>query len=264
MLKKRLIFTLIYSDGFFMQSRNFRLQRVGNIEWLLKNYKFQETSFFIDELIILDASRVKKLSNSFLNIVEELAKECFIPISVGGGIKSINQCKKLFNNGADKIVLNSILTDDPESALEITSYYGGQSVVASIDVKKVNSDFLPFKFNGSKNIDMKIRDYMKYVIKLRVGEIYLNSIDRDGTGFGFDTELLKKLDTSINLPLIVGGGAGNYQHFIECFKTFNVEAASTANLYNFIGDGLAVTRNKLIENKINIPIWGEVFENENK
>ena len=94
MLKKRLIFTLIYSDGFFMQSRNFRLQRVGNIEWLLKNYKFQETSFFIDELIILDASRVKKLSNSFLNIVEELAKECFIPISVGGGIKSINQCKK--------------------------------------------------------------------------------------------------------------------------------------------------------------------------
>jgi len=96
------------------------------------------------------------------------------------------------------------------------------------------------------------------------GEILINSIDRDGTGFGFDTELLKKLNSSINLPLIVGGGAGKYQHFIECFKTFNVEAASTANLYNFIGDGLAVTRNKLIENKINIPIWGEVFENENK
>ena len=101
MLKKRLIFTLIYSDGFFTQSRNFRLQKVGDINWLIKNYKFQETSFSIDELIILDASRKSKLSNNFLKVIEKLAQGCFIPISVGGGVQSINNCRKLFDHGAD-------------------------------------------------------------------------------------------------------------------------------------------------------------------
>ena len=112
MLRKRLIFTLIYSDGYFMQSRNFRLQKVGDINWLKKNYKFKRTSFSIDELIILDASRESKLSEQFLNDVENLAMDCFIPISVGGGVDSLEKCKNLFSKGADKIVLNTVLESD--------------------------------------------------------------------------------------------------------------------------------------------------------
>ena len=259
MLKKRLIFTLIYSDGFFTQSRNFRLQKVGDINWLIKNYKFQETSFSIDELIILDASRKSKLSNNFLKVIEKLAQGCFIPISVGGGVQSINNCRKLFDHGADKIVLNSVLTDNPDESKKITHYFGGQSVISSIDVKKVKTEYIPYKCNGSEKINMQMLDYMNFVIHLGVGEIFLNSIDRDGTGFGFDLDLLKAIDKKINIPLIVGGGAGKYKHFIECYKFQNVEAASTANLFNFIGDGLALTRRKIIENKIDIPIWGENF-----
>jgi cyclase len=133
-----------------MQSRNFRLQKVGDINWLLKNYRFQETSFSIDELIILDASRKNKLTTNFLKVIEKLAQGCFIPISVGGGIKSINNCRKLFDHGADKIVLNSLLTDNPDVSKKIIYYFGGQSVISSIDVKKEKSDYIPYKCNGSE------------------------------------------------------------------------------------------------------------------
>lgn len=254
MLRKRLIFTLIYCDGYFMQSRNFRLQKVGDIKWLKQNYKFKKTSFSIDELIILDASRENKLSRQFLDDVESLAMDCFIPISVGGGVDSLEKCKKLFSKGADKIVLNTVLESNIDFVKEASSYYGAQSLIGSIDVKRCDEGYLIFNRNGSSQVNFSIENYFLHLEKIGVGEIYLNSIDQDGTGFGYDKNLIKAVENN-KLPLIIAGGAGNYLHLISALKNEKIYAAATANLFNFMGKGLAEARQKLIEENLNISKW---------
>ena len=136
MLRKRVIFTLIYNEGFFMQSRNFRLQKVGDINWLQKFYKFSQIAFSLDELIILNTNRDEKNMESFSKIVSSLVENTFIPIAVGGGIRSVEDAQLLFQSGADKIVLNTKLYESPELISQLVERYGSQSVVASIDYKK--------------------------------------------------------------------------------------------------------------------------------
>lgn len=255
MLRQRIIFTLIYSDGFFMQSRNFRLQKVGNLSWLEKNYKFQNIAFALDELIVLDACKGQKDKIKFAATVANLVNDVFIPIAAGGGINSIADAELFFNNGADKVVINSALFFNPKIVKEIVSVFGSQSVVASIDCKKENNEYSIFVNNGTMKIDFNLNDYIKYLEEIGVGEIYLNSIDKDGTGFGYDDELVKIVSGKTTLPLIIAGGAGNEEHLLKGLKNENVSAVATANLFNFIGDGLPIARNKLIGEGMNLPTW---------
>jgi len=249
MLRKRIIFTLLYNDGMFCQSRNFRLQKVGDIDWLNRYYKFQRVSFAIDELIILDVSKNRNIED-FTKIVRMIVENIFIPVSIGGGIRKKEDVDILFNNGADKLVLNTILYKNKELVKELIEKYGSQSIVASIDYKDNNV----FIENGTELLeDMDLLSYIKYVESLGVGEIYLNSIDRDGTGFGYDIETIKKAIDFISIPLIVAGGAGNERHLEEGLEIS--EAVATANLFNFIGDGLLNARKKLLEKNINLARW---------
>lgn len=251
MLRNRLIFTLIYDDGFFNQSRNFRLQKVGDLNWLKKNYKFQDISFSLDELIVLDATRGKQSLKEFSNIVEQLVENVFIPVAAGGGVRTLKDAQVLFESGADKIVLNSLLIEDIEMVQALIEKYGKQSIVVSIDYKE-NDVFIR---NGSHKIDMSLRQYIDYLETIGVGEIYLNSIAQDGTGFGYDLGTVKEVSKSITVPLIIAGGAGNYEHLHEGLKVNNVDAVATANLFNFIGDGLPKVREKLLVNNFNFAEW---------
>lgn len=253
MLRKRIFFTLIYSDGYFHQSRNFRLQRVGNLEWLKKNYNFSKTARSIDELVILNASRGKKNIDEFSNVVRDTIDEVFIPVTCGGGVKNLSDASKLFNNGADKILMNSCLYRDPGVINEIASVYGAQCVVASVDYKNIDNEFIAFSNNGSKN-ELSAIDHINSLEGYNYGEIFLNSIDQDGTGFGYDFSILDSLKNLQN-PIIFSGGAGNFEHFLEGFETRKLQALSTANLLNFVGDGLDKSRSKLISNGMNLADW---------
>jgi cyclase len=255
MLRKRIIFSLIYSDGFFMQSRNFRLQKVGNLNWLEKNYRFQSIAFSLDELIILNASKFEKNIAEFAKMVSNLVNDVFIPIAAGGGIRTIEDAELLFNSGADKLVLNTALVESPALVKILVKQYGSQSIVASIDYKKVNGKLEVYINDGTSKIAMSLIDYIKFLESLEVGEIYLNSIEKDGTGFGYDFETIKSLEKQINTPLIIAGGAGNENHLIEGLQLNGVSAVATANLFNFIGDGLPKARNKIIETGLNIANW---------
>ena len=177
MLRKRIIFSLIYCDGYFMQSRNFRLQRVGDLNWLEKNYKFQSIAFSLDELIILNASKIDKNIVEFASVVEKLVDNVFIPIAAGGGIRTLEDAKILFNSGADKLVINTSLIESPELVKYLVKQYGSQSIVASIDYKIENGDLVIYNKDGSYKIDIPFFDYIKYLEDLEVGEIYLNSIE---------------------------------------------------------------------------------------
>jgi cyclase len=250
MLKKRIIFTLIYSDGFFTQSRNFRLQKVGNLKWLQKNYNFSEIAFNLDELVILNASREEKNLSLFSSTIRELVKDVFIPISAGGGINTLEDADFLFKNGADKIVINTSLNNNPSLVSNLVKKYGSQSIVASIDYKLVEGKYLVYVQNGTIQLDCELAEYLQQVQSMHVGEIYLNSIDKDGTGFNYDFETINQITHLVNVPLIIAGGAGNEFHLIEGLRHNKVNAVATANLFNFIGDGIKNARIKILESGI--------------
>jgi len=255
MLRKRIIFTLVYADGYFMQSRNFRLQRVGDLQWLEKNYHFQNIAFSIDELIVVDASRGTKSIQKFSTMLNHLVDGIFIPLTAGGGIRSMEDAETLFNNGADKILLNSILLQNASLVKELVSKYGSQSIVASIDYKNIENENYVFNLDGSANCNLTIKSYVSYLESLNVGEIYLNSIDRDGTGFGYDLETISKIADFIKNPLIIAGGAGNVNHLHEGMSLNGVSAVATANLFNFVGNGLPNARKELIQLGENLAVW---------
>ena len=251
MLRKRLIFTLIYNDGFFTQSRNFRLQKVGDLSWLEKNYGFKDLAFSLDELVILDASRESKDIVGFADTLSKLAEDVFIPICAGGGVRCMEDAEVLFENGADKIILNTIIYENKDLVTRLIKKYGSQSIVASVDYKK-NDVFIK---DGTQIIDMKLHDYMDYIDSIGVGEVYLNAMENDGTGFGYDLETAKKIAKNISMPLIVAGGAGNEKHLIKGLMTDHIDAVATANLFNFIGNGLPDARRGIIFNNGNIAQW---------
>ena len=251
MLRKRIIFTLIYENGFFNQSRNFRLQKVGDINWLERNYKFKELSFSLDEIMVLDATKENKNISEFSKTLERIVDDVFIPVSAGGGIRSIKDAEVLFNSGADKVVSNTVLVEDRELVVKLIKKFGSQSIVASIDHR---GDGV-FVNNGTIKLDINLKEHLKNVELLGVGEIYLNSIDRDGTGFGYDLDIVKKVAKNITTPLIVAGGAGNESHLLSGLRLNSVDAVATANLFNFIGDGLSSARKMIISNCVNMAEW---------
>jgi cyclase len=235
-----------------MQSRNFRLQKVGNLHWLEKHYKFPEIAFALDELMVLNASKENKNMTEFAATVSKLVCDVFVPIAAGGGIRSMEDADLLFNSGADKIVLNTLIFENPDIVKEIIKKYGSQSIVASIDCKLSDDSYEIFIKDGSVKIDYNLKSYVTYLEHLGVGEIYLNSIDKDGTGFGYDIKLIETINKNTTIPLIIAGGAGNESHLAQGLKIENVSAVATANLFNFIGNGLPNARNGIIQNGGNL------------
>tara|TARA_B110000879_G_C11181039_1_gene518324 strand:- start:823 stop:1590 length:768 start_codon:yes stop_codon:yes gene_type:complete len=255
MLRNRLIFALIYNDGVFTQSRNFRLQNVGDVNWLEKNYKIQDLSFSIDELIIIDATKDKKNITTFTNVVKQIASKVFIPVAAGGGIRCVEDAELLFRSGADKIILNSALYENPKLIKDLSEKYGGQSIIGSIDYRKINKELKVFIKDGTTEIDSNLNEYLLDIGSIGVGEVILNSINQDGTGFGFDIETADFYAKKNSLPIILMGGAGNSQHLKVGLSIEGVSAVATANLFNFIGDGLPNARTELINEGCNLAKW---------
>ena len=206
MLKKRVIFTLLYDMGSFVLSRNFRLQKVGNLRWLQKNYNFSQISFSIDELIILDVSRGKRDEEKFRDCIRTLTEECFIPIAAGGGIRTLEQAHKLLHSGADKVVVNTLVSEAPAVVGEIAAAFGQQCVVAVVDVKQVDEQFTVWTENGTVRQVINLSQWLDDLAKLPVGELYLNSMDCDGTGQGYHFNLLEFIPDSMSIPVILAGG----------------------------------------------------------
>lgn len=261
MLKKRVIFTLFFNEGSFALSRNFRLQNVGDIKWLEKNYNFSKIAFYIDELIILNVSRNKDYEDDFIRHLRILAKECFIPIAAGGSIRSVNQVSRLLSNGADKVVLNTLLYDSIETVSKIAEKFGKQCIVASMDLKKIQDKYVLMSDNGTKERNIDFVDWLVSIQNLPVGEAYINSIDNDGTGNGYNLDLLDQIPNNFSLPLIFAGGAGKYEHMAEILDKRIIDAVATAHLFNFLGDSLQKARKSLISKGHNLAIW-KIQENE--
>jgi len=256
MLKKRIIFTLLYKDGMYCLSRNFRLQEIGDVEWLLKNYNFKDISGSIDELIILNVGSRMNDKESFFSDIYRIIENFFVPITIGGGIRSLNDARQYFLAGADKISLNSLYTENEMTALEISEIYGSQAVIASIDYNKITIDEKKsYKIcaSSSQNISIDLFDHIRKIQKLGCGEILIRSIENDGTGNGLDLDFLEALPNNLlKVPLIVAGGIGKSEHMHVGLLDPRIDAVSTANLLNFMNFGLMNARREL--EAIGLPI----------
>lgn len=257
MLKSRLIFTLLLDSGYYNLSRNFRLQRVGDLKWVQENYDFDSIARSIDELVVLDvakpeASEIEALAAQ----VRRLGEQCFMPIAAGGGIRSVAHAQKLFQAGADKLVLNSAYFEDAPLVRELVRTYGAQSIVASIDFRlQEDGSRRVYCRGGTRDTGLELEQAIELVQEVGTGELYLTSVERDGTGDGYDLESLTIASRLASVPVIASGGAGNHVHFAEALRSRAVNAVSTANLFNFMGDGLQEARSALLEEGLNLSNW---------
>jgi len=255
-LKKRVIFTLLYDSGSFMLSRNFRLQKVGTIDWLQKNYDFSHIAFYIDELIVLDVSRAERNIDHFSDALKVLAKGCFAPIAAGGGVRTLSDAWQLLRSGADKVVVNSVLFDDPQFVSTLAQEFGRQCVVGAIDIKQeVDGTYHVYTDNGFCQRNESVTQLLEQLPEKSVGELYLNSINQDGTGQGYDLGLLDLIPHQLNFPTILAGGAGHSQHLIDGLLDGRVDAVATAHLFNFVGDGLKKARESIRLQDVDLANW---------
>ena len=255
-LKKRLIFTLLYDRGSFMLSRNFRLQKVGDGRWLERNYDFSQIAFSIDELIVLDVSRGERELDAFCDQLRLITKGVFVPITAGGGVRSVEHARVLLRAGADKVIINTPLFDQQSLVGELAAEFGQQCVVASMDVKdSLQNGYQVWMNNGTRCVEGSLCAWLETLAQRPVGELYLNSIDRDGTGQGYDLQILDQLPKSMPIPVIMAGGVGNFHHLAEGLSDMRVDAVATAHLFNFVGDGLKVARQSLLSSKFDLPTW---------
>ncbi len=239
-----------------MLSRNFRLQKVGDIKWLQINYNFSHISASIDELIVLDVSRGERSTEVFCEALKVLAEGCFVPIAAGGGVRTIEHARALLRSGADKVVVNTPLYKNKSFISELASEFGQQCVVASMDIKcATDGSYQAWTENGSSCLEGTATNWIEKVANSAVGEIYLNSIDRDGTGQGYDLKLLDQLPLGMPKPVILAGGAGNAAHLAAGLADQRADAVATAHLFNFVGDGLKRARQSLIAGGVDLPVW---------
>ena len=252
MLKKRLMFALLWDQGQFCLSRNFRLQKVGDLTWLTEKYNFAAVANSIDELVLVDVSRSERQSQHFVETVTALAAAFHMPLSVGGGVNSIHVVDSLLRAGADKVLLNSAFHGDVGELTLMRETYGKQCLVGSVDVRSNAGTYSVFAENGSRS-EGDLRHHVETRVAPFVGEIVINSIDRDGTGQGLDFGTLAGVPTSCESQIVLMGGVGTPGHIVQALRDPRVDAVVTANLLNFIGSGLYEARQACGEAGIDLP-----------
>jgi cyclase len=253
--KKRLIFVLLYLNGQFCISRNFRLQKVGNADWLKRNYNFSKVSKFIDELVILNVESDAIDQKKFLSTALSIASEVFVPVALGGAIRNLGDAEVYFHNGADKVVVNTLLWQNPDVVKQIANVYGEQALMASVDYRGLEGARTPHLRGEGAPTAGNAGDWLRRVASLGVGEILLNSVDRDGTGMGLDLGVFDVVPPEINLPFVLMGGVGRTDHFQPGLEKSRVSGVATSNLFAFIGKGLSSSRTQLLEAGMNMASW---------
>lgn len=230
MLAKRIIPCLDVNKGRVVKGVNFiNLKDAGDPAGLAKFY-YQEGA---DELVFLDITATNENRDTMIKVVQDVAKQIFIPFTVGGGIRTVEDIRNILMNGADKVSLNTAAINNPALIPRAANAFGSQCVVLAIDVKKVNDKWKVFTNGGRTETHLDAIGWVQTAAKNGAGEILLTSMDRDGTKNGYDIELTKKISESVRIPVIASGGAGKLEDFSDVFTSGGADAALAASLFHF-------------------------------
>lgn len=251
MLAKRLIACLDVRNGCVVKGVNFDgLRDAGNPAALARRYNAEG----IDELVILDVTATLEGRRALRATIESVSKELFIPLAVGGGIRSEADAAAAIDAGADKVSLNSAALEDPALLTRLAAQYGSQAVVVAIDAKREDGRFAVFARSGKAPTARTAMEWAVEAEARGAGEILLTSIDRDGTRSGFDCELTAAVSTAVSIPVIASGGAGAFEHFHDVFTAGRADAALAASVFHFSEHAVAELKRFLLANGLPVRI----------
>ena len=250
MITKRIIPCLDVKNGRVVKGVNFEgLSDVSSPVSLAKYY----SECGADELVFYDITASSEGRALFTDILTEVARTIFIPLTVGGGINTLDDFDRVLKCGADKVSVNSGAIRNPDLIGEAAKRYGDQCVVISADVKRVNGEFRVFAKGGRVDTGMEAISWIKRCVDNGAGEVVLNSIDTDGVKGGFDIEMLRAVRNTVKVPVIASGGAGSIQHFIDLFKEIpDIDAGLAASVFHFGEIKIRDLKEKLRENGISV------------
>ena len=234
MFAKRIIPCLDCKDGRVVKGIRFvNLRDAGDPGDLAEAYNREGA----DELVMLDISASREGRATLMETVNRVARKLFIPLTVGGGVRSLKDGRRLLSAGADKVALNTAAVETPQVLTELASCFGNQAVVVAIDARRIPGESKPrwkvVIYAGTKETELDAVEWAKQVERLGAGEILLTSMDADGTQAGFDCELTATISRAVQIPVIASGGAGNLEHFAEVFVRGRADAALAASIFHY-------------------------------
>ena len=230
MLKNRIIPCLDVKNGRVVKGINFvDLQDAGDPVEQAKIY----SDGGADEICFLDITASNENRDTIYHVVKETSKKCFVPLTVGGGVRSIEDINKLLNCGADKVSINTAAVQDSNVVLESSKKFGSQCIVVAIDAKKNGNKWDVYTHGGRNNSGLDALEFAKKMEDSGAGELLVTSMDRDGTQIGYDIDLIKKISSIVNIPLIASGGVGNLDHLAEGIKEGNASAVLAASIFHY-------------------------------
>ena len=260
MKSRRIVAVLLIQDGWLVQSKYFnRYLRIGNPVDAVKRL----SEWGADELIYLDISKSEFNHNfrsdiksdqhlSIIEILNEVSQFAFMPMTVGGGINSLRDIEKRLSAGADKVSINSAGISNPDFITAAVNEFGSQCIVASIDYLREGEKYFVYDHKNRKPFDLDFYDLIQLYGNLRVGELFLNSVEKDGSKMGMDVGLIGKIVNSINIPVIACGGIGKWEHFEEVLSKTNVDAVAAANVFHHMDQSVYLAKDYLFKNGFNI------------
>jgi imidazole glycerol-phosphate synthase subunit HisF len=231
MLKKRLVPSLVLRDGAVVRSVNFSHTNV--IHWKPLTAIDFFNKWAVDEIVVLDVSRDLSKREIFYEVVDGLSRKCFVPLTVGGWVTTVDEARRLLRLGADKIVINTQAVREPALLTECALTFGAQCVVVGIDVRReTTGETRVWIDRGRETTGLTAAAWAREAEGRGAGEILLTSIDREGTGRGYDLDLVREVAAAVSIPVIAFGGAFEWQHLVDGIRA-GAEAASAANVFHF-------------------------------
>ena len=230
MLKNRIIPCLDVKNGRVVKGINFvDLKDAGDPVEQAKIY----SDGGADEICFLDITASNENRNTIYDVVERTSKKCFVPLTVGGGVRGVEDINKLLNCGADKVSINTAAVQNSEMIIESSKKFGSQCIVVAIDAKKNGNKWEVFTHGGRNNSNLDAAEFAKRMEDSGAGELLVTSMDRDGTQIGYDNDLMFKISSIVNIPVIASGGVGNLDHLVDGIKLGNASAVLAASIFHY-------------------------------
>ena len=251
MLKTRIIPCLDVKDGRVVKGTNFiNLRDAGDPVEIAKLYNDKGA----DELCFLDISASQENRTTTYDIVKKTAEKCFMPLTVGGGVRQVSEVEKLLNYGADKVSFNSAAVSRPQLIANAANKFGSQCIVVAIDAKfsPGKNEWEVFTHGGTRSTGVRVTEFARTMEENGAGEILLTSMDQDGVKDGYDIKLLKTITQLVGIPVIASGGAGKVEHFLEAVRDGGASALLAASVFHF--NEITIAEVKEFLNKSNIPM----------
>jgi imidazole glycerol-phosphate synthase subunit HisF len=260
MKKKRLIPVVLLRNGWLVQSKEFkRYQNIGNPMSSVKRFSEWES----DELIYLNISKDESFDmrrddlghpnhNSLLDILADVSKVTFMPITVGGGIRTMTDIQTRLSLCADKVSINTQALADPGFVYTSSREFGSQCIIVSIDARRIDNKYIVMSEGGRQVTKYGVKDWVKKMEDSGAGEILINSVDRDGMKTGYDIELLDEVANTVNIPVIALGGVGELSHFADALAQTKVDAVAASNIFQYVDQSVFLAKNYLVDRGFNV------------